>query len=666
MKNIILLLMAIVLCACHKEPPTTPSQKGESAQLKIILLSTDMESASRALTEPDESAVQDVNIYMFHKTTALAKHVYASRTSSVVMNLIRGDYDLYVVANYGSDMGEKSHQEIADYQITISAESELVRNSALVMSGYRTVSVAGVMTLPITLKRAVAKINLSVAVAPALADRITLQSVRLADAPCRATLFSTNRPISTSDVIEYEKRDCRSGYAGSFYMLESANGMVNSITDQRDKNRENAPTFTPYIHIEGYTPDGKVDYFIYLGENNTSDFNTFANRQYNIEVVVLGDNSVDCRVSFTTLSLTDFQGAYAPNQTATSTIELSCSNNSDNIFSLSYSIIDGSGKVTIDGIDRACDTPFVFMSGESYASAEITYTQSVPGHVKLLFVVTDKYGYRIERTLSTEYAARNPIVASVPPVDNATAHSPAPITLSISELDYNSSFKVKYEIIKGTGILSRDGITLVSGSETTVDGGSHALSFATTDIGAKQIRFTITDSYGQQRVENVSFDVAPLRVLIALGFRVDETIKTIVSGSYLGTQSDPLILNVTAQSPLTITTDVTFNVAVSYNLGYYATTSSKSVTPTTKTLSFTLRNGNSYTSAMVASYVGYCMGSAPPPTSARKLLRTGYYLEKEFARPPAVGKYLVTVTPKSISPLSSHSGSIVYSVTVTP
>ena len=86
-------------------------------------------------------------------------------------------------------------------------------------------------------------------------------------------------------------------YAGIFYLPENLQGVVSKITDQRDKNLQNAPDRATCILIEG-DKDGRAIYYrIYPGENNTSDFNIRRNRHYTINATIQGENILDTRVS---------------------------------------------------------------------------------------------------------------------------------------------------------------------------------------------------------------------------------------------------------------------------------------------------------------------------------------------------------------------------------
>lgn len=85
--------------------------------------------------------------------------------------------------------------------------------------------------------------------------------------------------------------------ADDCYLLPNMQGMVATITDQRQKNPENAPANASYLLIRAVRGSKILAYYIYLGGNNTSDFNVRANTHYRLNISILGDSEVDTRIS---------------------------------------------------------------------------------------------------------------------------------------------------------------------------------------------------------------------------------------------------------------------------------------------------------------------------------------------------------------------------------
>ena len=80
-------------------------------------------------------------------------------------------------------------------------------------------------------------------------------------------------------------------YAATCYLLENRQGEVAGIGSQRQKDQTRAPEHATYIAIAGEADGTQVVYRIYLGENNTTDFNVGRNRVYNIDARILGLNT---------------------------------------------------------------------------------------------------------------------------------------------------------------------------------------------------------------------------------------------------------------------------------------------------------------------------------------------------------------------------------------
>lgn len=109
------------------------------------------------------------------------------------------EYDLYVAANLGADLGERSAQQLLD--CTIGRQEEY---ATLPMSAVMTVAIApdkenNTVTLPpLSVRRTVAKIAYNIRVADKVPD-LELRSVRLCSVPGRTTLFTPASTPSTSE-----------------------------------------------------------------------------------------------------------------------------------------------------------------------------------------------------------------------------------------------------------------------------------------------------------------------------------------------------------------------------------------------------------------------------------------------------------------------------------
>ena len=282
------------------------SERPVTAELRI----TTEDMLRLATRATDEEAIRDINLYLFGRSNGQSLHFY-SRSALVRFECLPGEYDLYVAANLGADLGERSAQQLLD--CTIGRQEEY---ATLPMSAVMTVAIApdkenNTVTLPtLSVRRTVAKIAYNIRVADKVPD-LELRSVRLCSVPGHTTLFT---PASTPSTSEKDFTDAplvelpdaaRRSCSGVQYLFENPQGTVPSITDQRDKNADNAPACASYLMIRATRGSRILDYRIYLGENNTTDFNVGRNTAHTLDITISGDNEVDTRVHGYTLSVTD-------------------------------------------------------------------------------------------------------------------------------------------------------------------------------------------------------------------------------------------------------------------------------------------------------------------------------------------------------------------------
>ena len=307
-RTISLPLFYLLLCSCSREVTmpvdSAASERPVTAELRI----TTEDMLRLATRATDEEAIRDINLYLFGRSNGQSLHFY-SRSALVRFECLPGEYDLYVAANLGADLGERSVQQLRTY--TIKWQEEY---ATLPMSAVTTVAIApdkGTVTLPtLSVRRTVAKIAYNIRVADKVPD-LELYSVQLFSIPVRTGLFAAAASASTSEkdftdaplveLPDAARRSC----SGVQYLFENPQGTVSSITDQRDKNADNAPACASYLMIRAARGNRTLYYRVYLGRNNTTDFNVGRNTSHTLDITISGDNEVDTRVHGYTLSVTD-------------------------------------------------------------------------------------------------------------------------------------------------------------------------------------------------------------------------------------------------------------------------------------------------------------------------------------------------------------------------
>lgn len=248
----------------------------------------DMSVVSKSLNTSQEKQIRDLNLYLYHETNPEAdRHIYSDAVSGPLMTeLVAGSYTLYAVANAGNDMGKLPETGISAYYFPVSSENSLEKNGVLLSSVRMEFTVNRTMTLPVSLRHNVSKISLNLSTAASFSG-FTIRSIRMLSVPKGMSVFADNGASAVTETFDYPKRTVGSRtYAGIFYLPENLQGVVSKITDQRDKNLQNAPARATCILIEG-DKDGRAIYYrIYPGENNTSDFNIRRNRHYTINATI--------------------------------------------------------------------------------------------------------------------------------------------------------------------------------------------------------------------------------------------------------------------------------------------------------------------------------------------------------------------------------------------
>lgn len=306
-----------------------------------LVLSTDVPSTRSA----DENAVHDIHLLVYDASHQLLKKAYFSSPASSVANqvlLIRigSGYTVYGIANTGNESlfsnvsAINTEDELKAFTTDALSSWDAIGNGEyLLMSGSVSgVSVSASSTDPVnpsstcnlSLKRLVAKVMLNVGIASGSGITISgyrvyglprksyyvahplsteenetdTQIMRAQDAslPANASDWAYSGQISLSDVTSFDT---------TFYMYENRAGVNADIHTQNQKVKANVPG-TPadsatYVEIYGNAPGYiSLSWKIYLGANNTTNFNIKRNCTYTC-TVTLKPNDSDIRVNYNKL-----------------------------------------------------------------------------------------------------------------------------------------------------------------------------------------------------------------------------------------------------------------------------------------------------------------------------------------------------------------------------
>lgn len=516
-------------------------------------------------TASSDTRIDDINLYLFPVNSGPAQHIYIAPVQSVTLELPKGDYTLYAIANLGRDAGDWAQ----DFVRTLRVERDpfALENAPFPMSAQQAVTVRGDMQIAVSLIRTVAKVNFSYTVAADFATAFRVKSVQLRSIPCSATFFGSSRAESREAVADMPPVETSATtYDATYYLLENRQGEVAGIGSQQQKDQVHAPEFATYIAIEGEAAGIKVAYRIYLGENTTTDFNVGRNRVYNIDARILGMNTVDWRVSTAEVSVTPLAESYSPGASAAATLELVSTNDAENDYYLSYHLDAGQGIVTIDGERRTAGTPYPLLSGNGTATADISYIQAEPGDVRLRLIVTDKHGGSMERILTTTY--KNPPITVTYTQEGyeLAAMDRAYVTFTVSQPGYAGKYKARLIGEDATFFQGRYSADVPKTELTLYEGnGSYDLRIKPEAIGEIPFTVIITDEQGN----STSFESSVKGVKTVADFTLDYRLMTgaldiVMESSY--PVSEDLKITVTATVKIiysggfTKTQDYTFDV----------------------------------------------------------------------------------------------------------
>ena len=148
-----------------------------------------------SLDPSKEAEIYDLSLYVYNKIDpGVFRHVYIDVPNDRVdLSLPRGEYELFAIANTGSDPGEMTLEQLKDYTCE-SAGDDDPAVKGLAMSAHRTLEVGVDAEIPILLERAVARVDLSITVDKNCPEELTLHSVALRSVPAVLSPFGDNRP----------------------------------------------------------------------------------------------------------------------------------------------------------------------------------------------------------------------------------------------------------------------------------------------------------------------------------------------------------------------------------------------------------------------------------------------------------------------------------------
>lgn len=443
MKLLIYILILSMLACCGKmdEPTLVPSSTVEpeiittdSSTLTINCFAGMQEQRTRAAVD---YILKDVNIYLYCTKFGISKHYYRSVSGTGTLNikLANGTYNIFVIGNYGSNLGEKTREQVSALACNVASEMDIIGSgSKMAMRGNVLVTLRENAAISIPLERLAAKVTFNVSMSQAMSADSRIIHLQLYNCNGRVNYFSSSHMTSVTNggIASYPKLNLSGqtlkAVSRSWYIMENRQGNVSGVTSPRQRSKAKAPAYATYLWLRIERNGKFIDYRIYLGENDTNNFDVIRNTNYVYNIVVAGENSADLRVS--TVSLKVYSGeqpASGPSYslfdrfvwkdyTAYCMLHIVTTNQDPtNIYSVSFSRQSGTFRT---GWYVSYSCPYVapqqyrqMREGNSYPVFKGTGTSTIyfsfwNGNYKthdnvFLLGVTDSYGYSKQFTITT-------------------------------------------------------------------------------------------------------------------------------------------------------------------------------------------------------------------------------------------------------------------------
>lgn len=302
MKKILLFIIPLLamMSSCNKDEMEDRPSLQDEVRFSLQIQEEGVQYVTRAT---DEQTVRDVNLFLFDPRGVLPDRHFYVESGTVECSVLPGSYEAYAVANVHRDMGAMTQEQLRAVQLP-----SVTKYVMLPMSGHTTLTVEDRMSAPvITVRRTVAKIVCNISIDPAVVYALKLQSVQIMNAAATTKLFEAEQvadkfvTMTSTEIGVSEGRKA----TRTFYLLENCQGDVPSITTQQQKCSENAPQGATFVRIKAQKDGLQMTYDVYLGENNTSNFDVRRNSVQTLDIRIKGDNEVDARIHSFEVKISD-------------------------------------------------------------------------------------------------------------------------------------------------------------------------------------------------------------------------------------------------------------------------------------------------------------------------------------------------------------------------
>lgn len=558
--GMLLLLVSGIMTGCGEK---TESEGNASAagSCRTVFIAEPL-AETKAASATDETKIADVNLWAFHESSGNATHLYSSSGAALpAVELLPGTYRIYTIANSGKDLGEMDEQLLQTLAASFSGEPG--DGAVLPMAARSEIAVSKSASVTLPVERLVAKLSLSLSVAPALQGSLILESVQLLSVPNRCLYFADNRTSDPASSIDYTASNVSgASFSRTYYLPENLAGTNSSVSSERQKDKAHAPSGATWLRIEARHNDRPVTYSVYLGANNTTDFNVSRNTVQYLNITLSGSEPGDLRVARFSLSLGTPAASYLPLDKVSVPLTFTAENQAGNSFTLRCALTQGQGRVLLDGTDITSTSVSLPSTG---STRTLTFEPSAYGQqAALTLTVSDAEGRQVSRSLSTYIKPKGELQFSMPSLGQPTAGSRSSFPLTVSEENYAGTFRLQFSTATASSVGSFyfQGKQIASGApaDFTVAAGTHNVEFAAANSfgGELSLTATVTDDWGESRSVTRTASVKPEVIELHPALDVEIVRESALDSAY--TMMPYVTLEVTADK--TVPTAVTVTVDV--------------------------------------------------------------------------------------------------------
>lgn len=581
-----LLLFSLLFGAsCERSPFDSVPEASQPGGCALTLRFEPDEMRQADTRAADENAVRDINLWACGTDVGRNVHLYLpGGKTAAALTLIPDNYRFYAVANAGRDLGDMA--EAALQTLAASFSGEPGDGAALPMAARGELRVSGATSLTLRLRRLVSKLSLSLSVAPALQSALAIESVQLLSVPDRCLYFTDNRAADLSQRTDYPVQNVSgTSFSRTYYLPENMAGVNASVASERQKDKAHAPSGATWLRIKGRHNDRPCTYSVYLGANNTTDFNVERNTLQYLNVTLSGSEPTDLRVSRFALALGTPAASYLPLDKVSVPLTFTAENQAGNSFTLRCALTQGQGRVLLDGAEITSASVSLPASG---CSRTLTFEPSAYGQqAALTLTVSDAEGRQVSRSLSTYIKPKGELKLAMTAPERVTAGQRSTFPVSVSEENYAGTFRLRLSSATASSVGSFyfQGRQIAPGipADFTVAAGTHNVEFAAANAFGGDVALTaaVTDDWGESRSVTRTASVSPDIVVLHPKLNVETVYERTMDSAY--TMRPYVDLKVTSEravpTAVTVTVDVlcTGRYNLSGNLKTYPVTQSVTI-----------------------------------------------------------------------------------------